>query len=95
MAGGGDDPGPRLRHNMKASGSLVFLSGGYYYEPNTQVWTPIAIASRLQLQGICMRTGAGWRRGTALEAAVRGLWVVAWRAHLQPAICSAAVAVRH
>jgi hypothetical protein len=38
MTGGGDSPGQRLRHNLKADGSVIFLTGGYTYDVDTQTW---------------------------------------------------------
>ncbi|GLI60388.1 hypothetical protein VaNZ11_002398 [Volvox africanus] len=38
MTGDGDHPGKRLKHNMKASGNVIFLSGGFTYDPDNQNW---------------------------------------------------------
>jgi hypothetical protein len=38
MESGGDSPGPRMGHSMTVKDSVVFLTGGFVYDADTNTW---------------------------------------------------------
>ncbi|KAG2432767.1 hypothetical protein HYH02_012899 [Chlamydomonas schloesseri] len=50
LTGGGDSPGRRLRHSMRADGSAIYLNGGYTYDEGAQQWPYTTDVYYLDLQ---------------------------------------------